>query len=91
MSHQVSFLTNSFFQDYTWMGRSVRNIPLGTFDGNVAKSNAHTGFHFTHHESGEEIILSNSKSIKNKYTGLYFFSSRNVTITNRCFCLFLYY
>ena len=67
------------------MGRSVRNIPLGTFDGNVAKSNAHTGFHFTHHESGEEIILSNSKSIKNKYTGLYFFSSRNVTITNSLF------
>ena len=47
----------------------------------MAKSNANNGFSFTHHESGDEIILHHTKAIKNRYRGLYLYGSYNISIT----------
>ena len=72
-------------KDGTWIGESVRFIRTGSFNNNIAKSNNEYGFSFTHHESGEEVLLKGIKSMKNRHRGLYFYASHNVTIEDGIF------
>ena len=72
-------------QNHTYIGESVRKIKMGEFRGNVAKSCKYSGMRFNYHESGEEVVLSQMKLIKNRYRGLYLYSSYNITLEDSLF------
>lgn len=50
-------------------GPGVRNLRIGDFDGNVARSCNYEGMYFSYHYSGGD--LNNLKLIKNRVRGLY--------------------
>lgn len=55
---------------------------MGLFQKNVARSNGDYGFIFSNHETGEEVILSEIKAIKNRHRGIYIGGSYNVTLSD---------
>lgn len=57
---------------------------MGVFDDNVARSNNANGMMFQH-EAGNEIVLRGLKLIKNRYKGLYLYSSYNITLADSIF------
>ncbi len=61
----------------------MRQIPIGAFRNNLAKSNGDSGFRFTHHEL--EVRFSGLKALKNRYRGLFVYASYNVVIQDSVF------
>ena len=58
---------------------------MGRFHNNVASSNGDSGFVFTYHESGQEIMITKLKAMKNRYKGVYLYASFNVTLVDGLF------
>ncbi len=58
---------------------------MGRFNSNTARSCGSAGIRLTYHESGKKIELDNVRVAKNRYSGLYMYSVKNVTLRNSFF------
>lgn len=63
----------------------MRQLKMGVFEYNCARSFNDKGIKLDYHESGQEIILKGLKLIKNRYVGLYVYSTFNLTVSDSVF------
>ncbi len=51
----------------------------------IAKSNGHSGFHFSGLRQEERVVVSGLISLKNRYSGFYFYGGQRYTISDSIF------
>eukprot|EP00554_Chaetoceros_debilis_P007442 CAMPEP_0194077066 /NCGR_PEP_ID=MMETSP0149-20130528/3732_1 /TAXON_ID=122233 /ORGANISM="Chaetoceros debilis, Strain MM31A-1" /LENGTH=4275 /DNA_ID=CAMNT_0038757959 /DNA_START=113 /DNA_END=12940 /DNA_ORIENTATION=+ len=77
--------SQTYFENHTKGSPSARQLPMGEFSHNEAKSNGDRGMVFENYELSDTVVFSNLKSIKNRYDGLLLYNIGRAIIRESLF------